>query len=385
MNFWNGIFVSNEIDKLHTLLFADDVAGFSESVFGLQKIIDYIATFTESVGMKLNLEKTKIIVFRNGGPLKDIEKWFYKGNRIEVVSFYKYLGMYFTPTLFWTKTKDMSAKQAIKAYCSIFRYQRNFGRFDSKDLFKLFDTMVKPILCYGSEIWGFKYAENIEKIQVKFCKRYCGLSLNVADYFTLGECGRLPLCTTYMSNCIKYWLKVIQMQDFRYPKQSYFMLKRLDDVGRKTWAGCIRELLYMYGFGYVWIAHDVGNEAYFLNLFKQRIIDSSLQKWHSDINSSSKAAHYRCFKSLLNGESYLQLDISFDLRKILADFRCSGHNLMIEKGRHVNIDREFRFCPICVLTDIFVVEDEYHFFFECKAYEEIRNMYFKRSWVYRCI
>lgn len=53
------------------------------------------------------------------------------------------------------------------------------------------------------------------------------------------------------------------MQDFRYPKQSYFMLKRLDEVGRKTWASFIRELLYMYGFGYVWIAHDVGNENYF--------------------------------------------------------------------------------------------------------------------------
>ena len=26
--------------------------------------------------------------------------------------------------------------------------------------------------------------------------------------------------------------------------------------------------------------------------------------------------------------------------------------LIIEKGRHINIDREFRFCPICVLTDI---------------------------------
>ena len=54
---------------------------------------------------------------------------------------------------------------------------------------------------------------------------------------------------------------------------------------------------------------------------------------------------------------------------------------MIKKGRHVNIDSEFRFCPIYILTDIFVVEDEYHFFFECKAYEEIRNTYFKRSWI----
>ena len=76
---------------------------------------------------------------------------------------------------------------------------------------------------------------------------------------------------------------------------------------------------------------------------------------------------------MLNVESYVQLDSSFDLRKIFVDIRCSGHNLKIEKGRHVNIDKEFRFCPICVLMDFFVVEDKYHFFFECKTYKEIRR------------
>ena len=66
--------------------------------------------------------------------------------------FNKDQGMYITFKLIWTKMKEMSAKQATKASYSIFRYQRHFGRFDSKDLFQLFDTMVKPILCYGSEI-----------------------------------------------------------------------------------------------------------------------------------------------------------------------------------------------------------------------------------------
>ena len=80
-----------------------------------------------------------------------------------VVSFYKYLGLYFTPKLVWSKTKDMLSKQALKAISNIYRYQRNFGRFNPKDMFKLFDTMVKPILCYGSEIWGFTYSEVIEK------------------------------------------------------------------------------------------------------------------------------------------------------------------------------------------------------------------------------
>ena len=50
----------------------------------------------------------------------------------------------------------------------------------------------------------------------------------------------------------------------------------------------------MHGFGYVWIAYDVGNESHFLKLFKQDMIDSSLQKWLSDNNNFSKIVHYRC-------------------------------------------------------------------------------------------
>lgn len=85
--------------------------------------------------MKINLGKTKIEVFRNGGPLKNIEKWFYIGNPVEVVSFYRYLGKYFTPKLIWSKTRDMLYKQAIKAISNIFSYQRNCGCFESEESF----------------------------------------------------------------------------------------------------------------------------------------------------------------------------------------------------------------------------------------------------------
>ena len=83
------------------------------------------------------------------------------------MSFYEYLGMYFTPKLDLTKTKNMLSKQAIKVISNLSRYQRKFGRFDCKDTFKVFDTVVIPILCYGSEIWGFNYPEVIEKNKTK--------------------------------------------------------------------------------------------------------------------------------------------------------------------------------------------------------------------------
>ena len=66
-------------------------------------MINEIEIFCKTVGIEINLDKTKNIVFRNGGPLKETEKWFSDGKVIEVLSFHKYLGMFFTPKLAWSK------------------------------------------------------------------------------------------------------------------------------------------------------------------------------------------------------------------------------------------------------------------------------------------
>ena len=60
----HGIFVSNDIEDLLALMFANDASCFSDTVIRLQRLIDLIEKICKSVGMKLNLRKTKIMVFR---------------------------------------------------------------------------------------------------------------------------------------------------------------------------------------------------------------------------------------------------------------------------------------------------------------------------------
>ena len=36
-------------------------------------------------------------------------------------------------------------------------------------------------------------------------------------------------------------------------------LKRFDDIGRINWVTKVREILFQYGFGYVWLWQDVGD------------------------------------------------------------------------------------------------------------------------------
>ena len=336
----SGVFISNEIEDAIALMFADDVSSFADTVVRLQRQINLIEKFCDSVGMYLNLSKTKIMVFRNGGIIKQTEKWYYQGKQIEIVPMYKYLGIYFTPKLIWTRTKEILAKQARKTASTIFRSQYQFGYFYPSDAFKLFDTVIKPTACYGAEIWGYEYCKEIEKVQTMFCKQYIGVRQNTSDSLVLGECGRYPLAIVYVTQCIKYWTKLVQMPNYRYPRQCYNMLRSLTEAGRITWASHVKSLLFQNGFGYAWIANTVGNVNNFISIFQRRIKDISLQNWQRNINDSPKTNYYKHFKSSLDVERYLFIDLSYIKRKTLANFRCCSHNLMIEKGRHLNIERE---------------------------------------------
>ena len=95
------------------------------------------------------------------------------------------------------------------------------------------------------------------------------------------------------------------MDPNRYAHQSYKMLKSLDDAGRKSWASNIKHLLFSLGFAYLWIAQEVGNQAFFIKSFKRRLSDCYLQKWNESLRTTSKAESYLYYKSLLTPETYL--------------------------------------------------------------------------------
>ena len=59
----------------------------------------------------------------------------------------------------------------------------------------------------------------------------------------------------------------------------------------------------------------------------------------------------------------------FSLKKVLSKFRCSDHDLHIERGRHKGLPLEERLCTMCPNNSI---ENEAHFLTECPAYHELR-------------
>ena len=59
-------------------MFADDTAIFSETIEGLQIGINSVSDYCKKWGITVNVEKTKIVVFKKGGRLAKSEKWSYR-------------------------------------------------------------------------------------------------------------------------------------------------------------------------------------------------------------------------------------------------------------------------------------------------------------------
>ena len=71
--------------------------------------------------------------------------------------------------------------------------------------------MVAPILLYGAEIWGGEYCEVIERVHAQFCKYVINIGSHAKNISSPER--MLPLFVNYISKCIKYWVKIIGMNE----------------------------------------------------------------------------------------------------------------------------------------------------------------------------
>ena len=311
------------------LLYADDLVQCADLPGRLQSQLNVLADFCEKWGMKVNFDKTNVMVFRNGGIIKRNELWYFKGQQLRPATYYKYLGLVISSRLTWTKALQTLASQTTKALALFRRFDYYVNGVNPKTALIVFDRAIAPVL-YGSEIWGHTVAEPIEKVQITFCKFILGVGKTANNVAILGEVGRLPMFIQYHKRCVKYWLKLIEMDQNRNPLACYKMLKDLDDQGRRTWATDIRNMLYRYGFGHVWMNQGVGDTTAFINAFYQRVRDCAMQEWNSSRANSSKLKFYNRVKTELGFELYLTHKNVKKLRAAMSRFRCSNHILKIE-------------------------------------------------------
>ena len=206
----HGIQLIPDLIEIFILLFADAVIWVSDTVCGLQNQLSVLCNTANHLGLVVSLDKSNIIVFRNGGRTALCEKWKYSGTPLKIVNVYKYLGMYlFTRLSFSHALNDMS-QRANKGVICIFKLLWSIGERSPSIFFKLFDTQIQPMLSCGSEVWGLDADTTlIEMIHLFALKRFLNTISRTPNVMVYGETGRYPLFVNISIKCNKFWLRIL--------------------------------------------------------------------------------------------------------------------------------------------------------------------------------
>ena len=156
--------------KIFMLLYADDIVIFSDTAEDLQRSLDLLLEYCNRWKLKINVSKTKIMVFRKGSILPRNLIFYYDGTQVEIVK--QYLGLVFTVSGSFTEAQNTLSGQAQKAIFKLNKYLYKFTFISPKHKLDLFDKLISPILNYASEVWGFSQANSIERVHLQFCKNF---------------------------------------------------------------------------------------------------------------------------------------------------------------------------------------------------------------------
>ena len=121
----HGVSLSSDFVQLAILLFADDRILISETVIGLQTQLNTLFSAASRLQLKVNMNKSNIVVFRKGGYLGARERWIYDGCMMRVVNSYKYLGICFSTRLsFYHACQDLVSRAKRALLCIMSKLYR---------------------------------------------------------------------------------------------------------------------------------------------------------------------------------------------------------------------------------------------------------------------
>ena len=368
-----GIFSVDEV-QLFLMLYTDDQVLFSTSPTSLQLMLNDVETYCNAWGLKINVAKTKVLIFEKGNFYTYYDFYLY-GEKLEIVTSFKYLGIYFFKNGCWNRSQKCIAEHASKAMHRLFSVFNHY-EFSTREKCKLFDTLVSTVLNYSSEIWGLNDGKDIEIVHTKFLRKILCVnkSTNLAGLY--GELGRVPLQVIRKINMFRYWIKLLHLDNNNVTKRIYLLLKHDADnnitYNKQNWAYQIKNMLDTLGLGYFWQDQEIAD--IYLPTIKQRILDQYYQNWYRNINNSRRLSTYCRFKHSFNLKPYLDTIYERKFKIALTRFRLSSHRLEIERGRYFDIDRTERKCKNCTQNTI---ENEYHFLLVCPLYQDLRRKFLK--------
>lgn len=361
--------------KLFALLYADDTIVLAESEQELQNALCGVYSYCDTWKLKVNVEKTKIVIFSRG-KVKKHRNFLFGSNPVEVVDEYNYLGMIFSYNGTFVRAIEYRLQQAQKAMYSLLTKARRLC-LPIDIICDLFDKTVVPVLLYASEVWGSGNLASIEVFYRKFFKIVLLLNKITPSVIVLGEVGKLPLKYTIYKRMLSFWIKVTEDCPLKFSNVIYRLMFNLHTSGgvyNFPWFNKIKYILDICNFSNLWQNQadyqPPNTKIYLKNTIFETLDNVAQEIWLNEVNTNTACFIYRIFKHTLNFEKYL-VSLPFTLRKSFSKFRCRNNKLPTNKFRFSKTVTD-RNCSLCLAGDL---GDEYHYLFICDSFLTERKKY----------
>lgn len=205
------------------------------SASGLKQMLERFKKYSKRKGLELNTEKTKIMIFRNGGRRKREVKFEWNGEEIEVVKKFEYLG-------YTLKGNGKEGEQIRKVkgkanalLSTVWEIGETLFKDNWKMRMKLFDTLVQSVMEYGAEIWCWKEQGELEKVQRRYMKWVLKLERTTPAHVIHWETKRFKLETRARKRAVRYEGKLRRAKVNSLLGECWRLLKKEGEEG--DWKG----------------------------------------------------------------------------------------------------------------------------------------------------
>ena len=312
----------NSFLHLYILMYADDMVLLSRTAEGLKKMIATSTQYFDKHILKVNLMKTKVVVFRKGGNLSKRLRFEYMEQPIEIVNSYVYLGVTFTYTGKFYQQARKATNKGKMAAAQVRNLVKSTKLYDWKKICRLYDACAESVVMYAAPIWALRYEGDVERVQVQFYKYLLGMNKNTADYVVRYETGRTHSSYWILKYTFRFIISLINMPECRYVKQAWDTLSKLKrENSEYNWLMQVEYCLRKYD-----INVDLAADPVAVLEFQDQWLDL-IKEFHylSDTNSviNSESNSYYLAYEITPGiaPSYLSLNESIFYKQMVAKVR----------------------------------------------------------------
>ena len=234
-----GINIDNY--NLTILLYADDIVLLAPSPEMLQQQIDYVHQWCKKWRMNVNSDKTQIVHFRPIRQPRSSFVWKYGEDVLQIVSTYRYLGVYLHENLDYKIMADAMSVAASRALGAL-RYKLNNlkeCRYDT--ITKLYSCCIVPILDYSAAVWGHNFFTKPEAIQHRVIRYFLGVHRFASNSMIEGDMGWLPCVYRRRLSMLNLWNRLVLCPPNRLLYKVFLWDKNF--VNKKSWTADVNAIL----------------------------------------------------------------------------------------------------------------------------------------------